>query len=253
MPVIKSIIKITLRPGTSSMRYQQMSMGAGNACDAEIHTGTMVIGNANILPGIALRNALGIGIAPINVPTNGTKKAPECSEIAPGKPGAISEHSGEFFVPFIGTFIGVIPIPRAFLKANPGKIFAFPMSASQGNADAVAIGDTRDLPDMITSIDMGAIWEGLNCREPYALTGGTVSFTGGHDSWTFNLGVDTTGHPSMTVEHERSSPGPSATGVGGPFGGNGHDDGGAPPASAAGLSGDGDSAGSADGDIINHG
>ena len=43
-------------------------------------------------------------------------------------PGAISEHSGAFCVPCIGTFLGAIPIPGAFLKAIPGKIFAFPMT-----------------------------------------------------------------------------------------------------------------------------
>ncbi len=56
------------------------------------------------------------------------QNAAECSEIAPGLPGTISEHSGVFVVSFIGTVIGVIPIPGAFLKSIPGKIFAFPMT-----------------------------------------------------------------------------------------------------------------------------
>ena len=71
---------------------------------AEIHTQTVVTGNANMLPGIDLRNDSEIGIAPINVPMNETTSAPECYGIAPGKPGALSEHPGAFVVSFIRTF-----------------------------------------------------------------------------------------------------------------------------------------------------
>ena len=74
----------------------------------------MVTGDANILPGIALRNAPGIGIARRNVPINGTTNDPECSEIAPGLPGAISEHSGAFVVAFIGIFLGENQFPEHF-------------------------------------------------------------------------------------------------------------------------------------------
>ena len=81
----------------------------------------MVIGNANILPGIDLRNAQGIGIAPINVPIHETTNAPECSEIAPGKPGAISEHSGAFVVSFLGTFMAQCQFPEHFSKQFRAK------------------------------------------------------------------------------------------------------------------------------------
>ena len=93
-----------------------------------IHTQTVVIRNANNLPGIALRNAPGIGIAPRNVRINQVKHVPECSEISPGLPGAISEHSGSLFVLCIGTFMGAISIPETFLKAISDKIFAFPVT-----------------------------------------------------------------------------------------------------------------------------
>jgi hypothetical protein len=56
------------------------------------------------------------------------------------------------------------------------------MTMDAGNADEVTVGDTFDLPDIITSIDMEATWQPANCREPYRLTGSSVSFTGGHDS-----------------------------------------------------------------------
>ena len=78
----------------------------------------MVIGNANILPGIDLRNTPGVGIVPINVPINETTECSRMLEIALGKPEALSEHSGASVVAFIGTFVGAIPIPRAFLSGQ---------------------------------------------------------------------------------------------------------------------------------------
>ena len=78
-----------------------------------------------MLPGIVFINAPGIGSVPTKINNNAT----ESSEIASGKPGVISEHSGTLLVSFIGTFIRAIPIPGAFLKSIPGKIFAFPMTA----------------------------------------------------------------------------------------------------------------------------
>jgi hypothetical protein len=88
----------------------------------------MVIGNATTLPEIALKNVPGIEIASINSPIHETNNTPECSEIVPGKPGAISEHSGILFVSCIGTLMVAIPIPGRFLKAIPGNIFAFPVN-----------------------------------------------------------------------------------------------------------------------------
>ena len=88
----------------------------------------MFSGNANMLPGMAFRRSPGIGLATINVPIHETNNIPECSEIAPGVPGTISEHSGVLFVSCIGLFMEAISIPGTFFKAISGSVVAFPMT-----------------------------------------------------------------------------------------------------------------------------
>ena len=99
-------------------------------CVVKLHKRTVVIRNAHILPDINLRNAPGIGIAPTNVLIHETNNAPECSEIAPGKPGVIPEHSGAYIVSCIGTFMGAHPITRAFLQSTFGQTICIPSGHS---------------------------------------------------------------------------------------------------------------------------